>query len=428
MSQALFALIDCNNFFVSCEQIFRPDLHNKPVVVLSSNDGCVVARSAEARALGIPMAAPAFKYKQVFKDNQVIQFSANFELYGDISRRITEILTTITPRLEVYSIDESFLDISQLDIANHDQWAKLVRRKIFEWAGINVSIGIAPTKTLAKLASERAKQDPNLGGTLYIHKTNWQHHLSKVPLEDVWGIGRRLAPRLRAYGLATALDIASLTPEQGRHLFSSVHGERMVRELNMQSCLPLEGIKIGQHSISATRTFGSDTNKSHDIESALATFAVRAGQRLRAHNMRAKQLGIFLTTDRHKPNYQKWSAQLKLSQATADTGELIHIANSLFTKLYQPRAQYHRGGILIYDLEPDKALQTDVFGIVNIQKYKQSKNRMNAIDQLNNKYGRRVVRFGSEDLARSWQPRRRISSPRYTTSWHELPKVKVYSP
>lgn len=422
----MIALIDCNNFFVSCEQVFRPDLADKPVVVLSSNDGCVIARSREARALGIPMAAPAFKYKEIFRNNKVIQFSANFELYGDISRRITEILTSITPRLEVYSIDESFLDISHLDIPDYDAWAHLVKQKIKQWVGVNVSIGVAPTKTLAKLASERAKKSEGLNGVLVLHdKDQWRQYLEQAPLEDIWGIGRASAPNLRAIGLANARDIAELSPAQGRRMLGSVNGERLVRELQGQSCLPLEQIHKEQKMISATRTFGRDTGELATVEAALASFVARAASRLRTQNLLTNRLSIFLTTSRHKPGYQKWGREVILDQPTSDTGYLTALANQLFSDIYESSAAYHRGGVLLSDFSPDHTLQTDMLNIRSPAVFDASKRRMQAIDSLHQKYDKRIIRYAAEDLAVSWTPRHHIGSPRYTTSWTELPKVKI---
>ncbi len=427
MNQPLFALIDCNNFFVSCERLFRPDLEDKPVVVLSSNDGCVVARSAEARACGIKMAAPAFKSKQIFKDHDVVQFSANFELYGDISRRITEVLTTITPRLEVYSIDESFLDISQLDISDYTAWAQTIRQKLYTWIGVPVSIGVAPTKTLAKLASERAKQSPELAGVLVLSENTEQRaaYLEQTLLEDIWGIGWRRAPELRARGLASAADIAALSPTQGHKLFGSVHGERLVRELGGQSCLPLEQVHKEQKMISATRTFGQDTNQAHVVEAALASFVARAASRLRSQKLLCSRLSIFLTSDRHKPGYQKWSREVILDQPTADTGYLTGLANHLFADIYDSSAEYHRGGVLLSDFSPDTILQTDMLGNRSPDTFDASKRRMQAVDSLHHKYNKRLIRYASEDLAQTWQPKHNIRSPRYTTSWDELAKVKI---
>ncbi len=422
----LYALIDCNNFFASCEQVFRPGLAGKPVVVLSSNDGCVVARSAEVRALGIPMGAPAFKYKEIFKQHAVIQFSANFELYGDISRRITEILTSITPRLEVYSIDESFLDISQLDINDYTTWAANLRATIYQWVGMQVSIGIAPTKTLAKLASERAKKDTALGGVLDLQTTTArQYHLARARVEDVWGIGRKFGPRLRSIGIATAADVAALAPAQGRSILGSVHGERLVRELNAQSCYNLEQVHSDQKMISASRTFGHDTDQFSAVESALASFVARSSQRLRASNRTASRMVIFLSTDKHKPNYRRWGKELILDQPTADTGELIGIANQMFAQIYEKGTLYHRGGVLLTNFESNEQLQTDLLGLRSVHAFDASKQRMHAVDELHTRYGKQVMYYATEKLgSQHWQPRKNICSPRYTTKWEELPLVK----
>ncbi len=427
MKQPLFALIDCNNFFVSCEQIFRPDLAGRAVVVLSSGDGCVVARSNKAKQLGIPMGAPAFKYKRVLNENQVVRFSANFELYGDISRRITEILTSITPRVEVYSIDESFLDISQLSIPDLEEWGKAVRSKIQKWTGVSVSIGIATSKTLAKLAGERAKKSHVLQGVLYIDssKNEHDHYLEQTSLEDIWGIGWRMAPRLRAVGLSSAHDLRNLTPTQGHKLFGSIIGERLVRELRGQSCIPLERIKVGQRSISATRTFGEDTNQLHVVESALASFVARAAHRLRTQGLVARKLQVFLSSNRHKPGYQKWTKEIVLAQATADTGALTALANRMLSSFHKPGALYHRGGVLLSDLVKNDSFQPDLFGAKNPAQFDKEVRRMKAVDKLNDKYGRRLLHAASEDLSRTWEPKHLTRSPRYTTCWDELAAITI---
>lgn len=420
----LFALIDCNNFFASCEQIFRPGLVGKPVVILSCNDGCVIARSAEARALGIPMGVPAFKWRQVFEKHGVIQFSANFELYGDISRRITEILTGITPRLEAYSIDESFLDISQLDITDYTEWATHVRQKIYQWVGIAVSVGVAPSKTLAKLASEHAKIDPTLGGVLVLQQTaERQQYLAASRVEDIWGIGRKLAPRLRALGLATALDIAALAPLRGRQVLGSVNGERLVRELNGQSCLPLERTHVDQKLISASRTFGHDTNQQQVVESALASFVARTSQRLRTSRRNARHLTIFVSTDRHKPGFRRWSQELVLNQPTADTGTLIECALKLFKDIYEIGVLYHRAGVLLSDFISDNSLQTDLLDRGSPQVFERSLRRMKAVDELHARYGKQVAYYATEKLDTGWLPRANTRSPGYTTAWADLPQI-----
>ncbi|HEY5667595.1 MAG TPA: hypothetical protein VIR03_00355, partial [Candidatus Saccharimonadales bacterium] len=230
----IYALIDCNNFFVSCERIFRPDLEGKPVVVLSSNDGCAVARSNEAKRLGIPMGAPAFKYREIFDKYGIVRFSGNFELYGDVSKRITSLLTTITPRIEVYSVDESFLDITELPITDYEEWGKGVRAAILKYVGVPVSIGIARSKTLAKLAAEIPKKYEGYHGAFSfvgLTPSRREAAMRAMPIQDIWGVGWRLTPRLKAEGIQTAWDLANMRPQRAQQLIG-IHGRQMVSELN----------------------------------------------------------------------------------------------------------------------------------------------------------------------------------------------------
>jgi len=423
----VFALIDCNNFFVSCERLFRPDLAGKPVIVLSSNDGCAIARSNEAKLLGIPMAAPVFKYRDLLSRHSVVQFSANFELYGDISRRITALLTSVTPRIEIYSIDESFLDLSELPIKDYATWGAMVRARIQQWIGIPVSIGIAPSKTLAKLAADRAKKEDELQGVLsFINKDSKyiEGYLSRTSIESVWGVGWRLTPRLRAEGVSSALHLAHLQPRRAQQLMG-IHGRQMVSELNGISCLPLMKEGHIRKSIARTRTFGEDTNDYNAIEAAIATFATQAAYRLRESNQRTRRIGLFLTTNKHKPGYRRWTREVKFHVPTADTGELIAAAAKMLNQLYNRSHAYHRAGILLYDFVPAAGLQTDLLGSVNVAQYDRSISRMQAVDELNARFGRRHVRYAAELLGDTWEPRRNLRSPRYTSDWKELPKVKL---
>lgn len=428
MKQTLFALIDCNNFFVSCEKIFRPDLEGKPVVVLSSNDGCAVARSNEAKALGIPMGAPAFKYRQLFEDHDVVRFSANFELYGDISRRIVQLLTTVTPRIEVYSVDESFLDLSELPIKDYIAWGREVQRQILRWIGIPVSIGIAPTKTLAKLASDRAKKDPELDGVLALaglsqkEKEVW---LERTPVEDIWGVGWRLGPRLRGEGIATAEQLRNLRPQRARQLMG-IRGRQMVAELNDISCYPLEIEGKARQSIARTRTFGHDTRDAYAIEAALCSFVSQATYRLRESGQLTKRASLFLTTSKHKPGYRRWSREIVFEVPTADAGLIAGAVNELFSQIYNPQAEYHRAGVLLYDFVPANVLQTDLFGHVDVPKHSRDHQRMAVLDQINSRFGRRTIRLAAEELGRVWEPKHEHRSARYTTRWDELPKVRPY--
>lgn len=426
MKHAIFALFDCNNFFVSCERVFRPDLEGRPVVVLSSNDGCAVARSNETKALGIPMGAPAFKYRQIFRENGVIQFSANFELYGDISRRITRILTDLTPRIEVYSIDEAFLDLSELPIHDYTSWGHMVRERIWREVGIPISLGIAPTKTLAKLASERAKKDARHAGVLNLEgipEEDVALYRGQLPIQDVWGIGWRGAPKLRSLGLGTAQDVARLAPRQASQLMG-IRGRQLVAELNGTSCFPLQGLHAKAKSISRTRTFGEDTHELHVVESAVASFAVQAAYKLRASGQRTRRAGLFLTTSRHKPNYKVWNTEVIYDVPTADSGLLAETLVQALAKVYDRSAAYHRAGIWLYDFAPDNLLQTDLLGKVDVQDQKRSQARMQALDAINARYGKHTMRFAAEDLARNWEPKHKLRSPRYVSNWEELPEVR----
>ncbi len=426
MKQPVFALVDCNNFFVSCQRLFQPDLEEKPVVVLSSNDGCVVARSNEAKALGIPMGAPAFKWQQVFQQHGVIRFSGNFELYGDISRRLTQLLTSLTPQIEVYSVDESFLDLSELPITDYTTWGREVRELILRSIGIPVSIGIAPTKTLAKLASDYTKKHPETGGALSVtaRGRTSSKYLRAVPLKDVWGIGRRLAPNLQAQGLSTAYDIANLRLKLARQLMG-IHGAQLVLELNGTSCLPLEIVGKVRKSIARTRTFGEDVHDLHTIEAAIATFATQAAFRLRESQQLTHHAGLFLATNRHKPGYRRWGGEVKFAMPTADTGTLTEALVGLLGKLHSPGTAYYRAGVLLWDFIPLHALQTDLLGEVNMAEHGRSQARMQAVDAINERFGKHHVHFAAQDLGKAWEPRSHLRSPRYTSNWNELPKVKI---
>lgn len=427
MKKPVFALIDCNNFFVSCEKIFRPDLEGKPVIVLSSNDGCAIARSNEAKALGIPMAAPAFKYRDVIRNNDVVQFSANFELYGDISKRITDLLTSITPRIEVYSVDESFLELNDLSIQDYIAWGRMVRELIMRWVGVPVSIGIAPSKALAKLASDRGKKVPALDGVcsfLGPDAEDPSRHMGQMPVEDIWGIGWQLGPRLRAEGIMTALDFTRMRPQHAQGIMG-VQGRQLIAELNGASCWPLERIGRARKSIMSTRTFGEDTHDFNVIEAAIASFAANAAFKLRRSRQLTTKAALFITTNKHKPGYQRWSQEVRFDVPTADTGLLAGTLVSALTELYRSQAACHRAGVLLYDFVPASHIQTDLFGSLNVPVHEASSRRMDVMDAINQRFGKRSIQFAAEELAARWQPKHDLRSPRYVSKWDELPPIKI---
>lgn len=427
MADKVYALIDCNNFFVSCERLFRPHLEGKPVVVLSSNDGCAVSRSNEAKALGIPMGAPAFKYRQLFKDKQVAQFSGSFELYGDISKRITALLATITPRLEVYSVDESFLDISELPLSDYIAWGKAVRQSIWKNVGVPVSIGIATTKTLAKLASELAKQHEQYGGVfsfIDLPEEQRQTALNAMPVQEIWGVGRRLAPRLRADGISTALALAKMRPQRAQQLMG-IHGRQMVAELNGTACHQLTPEHQAAKSILRSRTFGEETNQAYVLEAAIASMAARAGFQLRSQKLLTRYIGLFTATNRHKPGYRQWSRQVQLATPSNDTGLIISTLVKELGAIYSNKQWYYRLGVFMHDFVPENGLQTDLLGYVDNAQHDRSRARMQALDAINTKWGRGKIYYASEDLSKAWQPRRNIRSPRYVSDWNELPEARI---
>lgn len=427
MKKPVFALIDCNNFFVSCERIFRPDLEGKPVIVLSSNDGCAVARSNEAKTLGIPMAAPVFKYREIIKKHEVVQFSANFELYGDISKRITDLLTSITPQIEVYSVDESFLELSELPIEDYRAWGQMVRERIMRWIGVPVSVGVAPSKALAKLASDRGKKLAGLNGVCSFVGPRAEDpaaHMEAMPVGDIWGVGRRLAPRFRAEGVLSAGDFSRMRPAHAQSIMG-VQGRQLRAELNGTCCWPLEQIGKPRKSIMSTRTFGEDTQEFSVAEAAIASFAAVATFKLRRSHQLTAKAAVFLTTDKHKPGYRRWSQEVSFETPTADTGTVAGALVTALGGLFQPHTSYHRAGVMLYGFVPEAQLQTDMFGAVNLQKHARSQTRMDAVDAINQRFGKRTVRLAAEELAANWQPKHNLRSPRYVSRWDELPTIKA---
>jgi DNA polymerase V len=423
----MFALIDCNNFFVSCERLFRPDLEKRPVVVLSSNDGCAVSRSKEAKELGIPMGAPAFKYRDLFSKHGVISLSANFELYGDISQRLVGLLTAITPHIEVYSVDESFLDLSELGIEDYTKWGEWLRERILREVGLPVSVGIASSKTLCKLANHRAKKAEQLKGVLAItdpaDPKNIRHYL-ETPVQDLWGVGWRLAPRLKAEGIHNAEDMRNLYKPRARQLMG-VHGAQMVAELQGISCLPLEQASAPHQTIMRGRTLGHEVRDIKALEAAVATLTARAAFCLRKDGLLASSASLVINTNRHKPGYQRLGDTIHFAQATADTGTLCSALTMLLANVHSPQVAIYRVNVYLHNLVPADVLKLDLFGNVSPVRHDKAVARMAAFDAINARFGRGRIKPAAEDLSQAWQPRKGSCSPRYTTKWADLPVAQL---
>lgn len=394
-------------------------------MVLSSNDGCVISRSNEAKAIGVPMGAPVFKYRDLFRQHGIVQFSANFELYGDLSERITRLLTGITPRTEVYSVDESFLDLSELAISDYQAWGASVRQRILQEVGLPVSIGIASTKTLAKLASEHAKKDLSSGGVfdfITMAPQTLQQRLLQTPIKDLWGIGWRLAPKLKAEGVFTALDVARMRPRFAAQLMG-VHGRQMVAELNNQSCLPLERFGKVRQTVMNGRMFGEDTSDFAVVESALASLTARAAFSLRKEGLVARNASVSLSTNRHKPGYQRKEYHLVLDTPTADTGTITAQLLRAVMDEFSASIEYHRANVLLYNLAGRDSIQPELFTAT--ADAPPPSDRMKAFDAINSRFGSRTIHFAAENLSQAWQPKHQLRSPRYTTNWKELPIVRI---
>lgn len=420
----MLALIDCNNFFVSCERLFRPDLLDKPVVVLGSNDGCAVSRSQEVKALGIPMAGGIHKYRDLVEKHGIVTFSANFELYGDISRRLIALLTTITPAIEVYSIDEAFLDLSQLDIEDYTAWGRAVRSQIARDIGIPVSIGIAPTKTLTKLANHKAKDLPKLDGVLALDIHNSSPYLTSTPVRDIWGVGRKLAPKLLVEGVTTAHDLAHMRPRHAQRLLG-IHGRIMASELLGTKCLPLQQTHKPQKMIMRGRQFGADTNQWHVVESAVASLTARACLQLRREGQLATRAYAILRTNWQKPGYRTIVARVTLRQPSADTGVIASQLREALEQTFINKLDYHKADVLLADFVAPQTVQLDLFGQVQPAEIDEERLRMQAVDHLNNTYRPRTVHYVAETLSDAWTPRKNHASPRYTSAWTDLPEVRA---
>lgn len=418
----VFALVDCNNFFVSCERAFRPDLWDKPVAVLSNNDGCIVARSNEVKAMGVPMGVPYFKARQVLTDNKVTLFSGNFSLYGDFSQRVVQILQNECPDIEVYSVDESFLEISALGIKDYAEWGRKLRAKILQYIGIPVSVGIAHSKTLAKGAADYAKKNPDeQGAFVALTDDDRQKLLNWLPLEDIWGVGYRTAPKLREIGMKTAYDLSRVSYAWAQNRLS-IRGVKMVRELKGECCYPLDINDEPQKSILRSRSFGHTIRDYYELEGAVATFTARAAVKLRQQGELAGSVVTFLYGSKHSEERHGGYYAVALMPPTSETGDLIAAAIEALKQVYDPDFGYKKAGVVLADLRPLTAWQLAFNS--NPAQLDRRAALTKVVDELNRKSGTRLVRHASEHLERTrWFSRRQLRSPAYTTNWNELPKV-----
>ncbi|WP_395498090.1 Y-family DNA polymerase [Rickettsiella endosymbiont of Litargus connexus] len=421
VSMAYFALADCNNFYVSCERVFNPALEKQPIIILSNNDGCIISRSNEAKALGIPMGAPAFKYRDWVRRGQIRCFSSNYALYGDMSQRVMDSLRRLCPDMEVYSIDEAFLKLDHYSYYDLKAYLIEIRQKVKQWTGIPISIGLASSKTLAKVANFYAKRISKTGVYDLRCAVHRDSLLKTLPIEEIWGIGRKLTEKLQHYSIKTAFDLQQANPKIMRRRFSVVI-ERIILELNGISCLDLETV-AAKKQIMCSRSFGRPVTDWQDLSSALSRYAARAAYKLRKQNSKAQAIYVFVTTNRHKTSDRQYTKGLTSSLVTAtnDTRELITAAQRVLKQLYKTGFNYKKAGILLIDIISDSQHLNDLF----VQPTSlRSVALMKILDETNKSFGSHTLFFAAEGCVQaSWSMRSGNRSPRYTTHWQEIVKV-----
>ncbi len=416
----MIGLVDCNNFFASCESLFRPGLAKRPVAVLSANDGCVVARSEEVKALGITMGEPYFQCKERLAAARAAVFSSNFELYADLATRMVACLRAHAPDVEPYSIDESFIDVSGMSAAQMDSFLVQLRTAVERWTGIPVSIGAAPTKTLAKAANRYVKRNDRERCVLAVtDRRQCRRILAETPVGDVWGIGRALKPRLLARGITTALQLADLDMRWMRKR-TGVVGERMLRELNGECCYPFGAPGPERKTLTHSRTFGKRISSADEIASALREYAASAAVKLRSHRLCAAAMHVFITTGSHaQPPYSD-SIAMQFARPTCDTAELAQAAGAAARSLWRPGCRFRKADLTLLKMSAVDAVQ----GELDPASADTSRLRlMEAVDQNNARFGRNSIRFCADAGIRTWRPHSDMRSHRATTRISAIVRV-----
>ncbi len=420
----MFALADCNNFFVSCERVFRPDLARRAVVVLSNNDGCVVSRSNEAKQLGIKMGEPLFRIHHLVESGEVVAFSGNMELYGDMSARVRSVLQESAPAIEVYSIDEAFLDLRGVEGVDFDLFAKELSARCYKFTSIPISVGVAPTKTLAKIASKLCKSYPKLRGGCYMYRPeDIEKVLRKFPIEDVWGIGRRGAPKLLRRGVVTAYDFTQMSEDAVLSLFG-VTGHRTWRELRGEACIEFEDTEELRQSITVSRSFAKEIYDRNELCEQIANFASAVATKLRKQHSVASEFTVFAATNRFREGEVQGVDSMVVSMVdpTADERVVVHRAVRAMHEIFRRGRGYKKAGVIATKIIASEGVVPSLFE--DREENERERRITEAIDIINNNFGRGKIRLavqGSGDI-KSLHKRR---SPRYTTVWSEIPKVSI---
>jgi len=414
----MFALIDCNNFYASCERVFRPDLNGKAVVILSNNDGCIIARSNEAKALGIPMGAPAFKWKEVLEKNKVHVYSSNYALYGDLSSRVMNILARFSPDIEIYSIDEAFLQFTGFEHFDLLNYGNQIRTTVVKSTGIPISVGFAPTKVLAKVANRIAKKFPEKTNGVYCIDSEEKRikALKWLAVEDIWGIGPSYSKRLKLHKINTAYDFVNAPNEWVRKEFSVV-GLRLKRELEGKSSLSLEQ-SSSKKAIATTRSFEKMYTQFEELRERVSTFAVSCSEKLRRQKSHCSMLMVFVHTNSHRKEQAQYSRNImvKAVYPTNSSIDLVRLATAGLKKIYKEGYHYKKAGVIVMGLTPEHTKQFTLFN----EDHPKHPVLMQTIDRLNQKIGKQKIKLACQDLGRTWKMNQEKLSPRYTTNLSEI--------
>ena len=420
----MFALIDCNSFYASCEKIFRPDLKHRPIVVLSNNDGCVIARSPEAKKMGISMTQPWYQVKDQYLSRGGVVFSSNYEFYADISNRVMNVLSDLCPEIDIYSIDEAFLDLrtfrKNIDLVN---FAYDCKKRIKDWIGVPVSIGIAPTKTLAKLANKVAKDDPRFDGVVILSEPRViKHFLKSMPIEKIWGIGRKLTAKLENIDIKTAYDLSQVDSRLIGDNFNVVL-ERTVRELKGQSCITLHDFMEPKKQIMVSRSFGKSIRSKSVLSEAISFHASRAAEKLRYEKQKCRLITAFIRSNRFNTRVRQIYAakSFELVHPTDDTRIIIKNANRILDQIFADGYQYAKAGVLLSDFTDRYGYQMSLFDKKRDEKM--ASKLMQTVDYINLMEIAKIG-FGNQGYRNTWRMKREIKSKRYTTQIGEIPTTK----
>ena len=423
------AIVDCNSFYCSCERLFKPRLEKHPVVVLSNNDGCIVSRSDEAKAVGVEMAGPYFQARHLIEKHDVAVFSSNYNLYGDLSMRVMDTLRAIAGagKVEVYSVDEAFVDLPEMPLDQLEQAARDMKETVEQWTGISVSIGVAPTKTLAKLANYIAKKNKKITGCVSILATSEQQReaLQQTRLNNIWGIGRANATKLFNMGITSGWELATMREEWAYAQLGGVVGVRLIKELRGEQAVDMKKELVEKKMIATTRMFGSPVDNIDDIKEAVATYTSRAAEKLRRQYSAAKVVSVFIV-GKGQDHLLDWrensiSDHTTLPVATSITQELIKPALELVEHLYQPGNTYKKAGVMLSGLVPDNSVQGSLFDAASRNTQRQL---MSMMDNINFSQRDDILKFASSGTTRDWKMRQELRSGRYTTRWDELFEVR----